>query len=232
MDPKQLFLDERLVGVCAYCGVEVDSHDHIPSLIFLDKPYPENLPVVGSCTKCNRGFSIDEEYVACFIECVIQGTTTPNENFRKNIAKTLEMRPPLRARIEATKIVDNEGNIHWKLESERIKIIVLKLARGHMSYELGLQRIDEPVIVEILPLPVMTTTEQTNFNTPIENEGLLYPEVGSRAFIQTFKNKTTAYSGWRVVQNNRYRYTIGQSAHGDWVKFVISEYLACRVIWE
>ncbi len=64
MDPKKLFIDERLKGNCAYCGAVADSRDHIPSRVLLDEPYPENIPVAESCTKCNGGFSSDEEYLA------------------------------------------------------------------------------------------------------------------------------------------------------------------------
>jgi len=57
------------------------------------------------------------------------------------------------------------------------------------------------------------------------------PELGSRAFINLLSGKPAAYGGWHVVQNGRYRYAIGQSS-GDWIKFVLSEYLACKVVWD
>jgi hypothetical protein len=59
MDPKKLFIDERLKGICAYCGARPESRDHVPSRVLLDKPYPENLPVVEACFKCNGEFSAD-----------------------------------------------------------------------------------------------------------------------------------------------------------------------------
>ncbi len=102
MDPKKLFIDERLKGICTFCGAEPDSRDHVPSRVLLDKPYPENLPVVESCSKCNREFSVDEEYLACFLECVIQGTTEPNANFGEKVARILEARPLIKARIRET----------------------------------------------------------------------------------------------------------------------------------
>jgi len=231
MDPKKLFIDERLKGICAYCGASADSRDHVPSRVLLDEPYPENLPVVESCSKCNNTFSIDEEYVACLIECVIHGTSTPNDDFREKVSKTLKARPSIAARIESAKTINKENKIIWHPEIERFRKIILKLARGHMSYELGLQHIEEPLVVDVLPISLMTEEECDRFNSFDENVGILYPELGSRAFINLLSGKPTAYGGWHVVQNGRYRYAIGQSS-GDWVKFVISEYLACRVVWE
>ena len=231
MDPKQLFIDERFKGICAYCGADADSRDHVPSRVLLDEPLPENLPVVESCAKCNRDFSIDEEYVACLIECVIQGTSSPNDKFREKVAKTLSARPSIAARINDAKTIDKEHMLIWLPENERVRTVILKLARGHMSYELGLQHIEEPQLVDMRPIPNMTEDEQYSFNSLDKTEGILYPELGSRAFINLLSGKPTAYGGWHVVQDGRYRYAIGQSS-GDWVKFVLSEYLACRVVWE
>lgn len=231
MDPKKLFIDQRLKGCCAYCGAAADSRDHVPSKTLLDEPYPGNLPVAESCSQCNNRFSSDEEYLSCLIECVIHGTTQPTDRFREKIAATLKARPSIATRIESGKTVDQNGNFVWQPEWPRVREVVLKLARGHMSYELGVQHVDEPAIVDILPVPCMNEEELEKFNSPAEDTGLLYPEIGSRAFVNLLAGKQTAYGMWNVVQDGRYRYAIGQSS-GDWVKFVVSEYLACRVVWE
>ena len=231
MDPKKLFIDERLKANCAYCGAVMNSRDHTPSKVFLDEPYPENLPVAEACAKCNGGFSADEEYLSCLIECVVHGTAKPDERFRDKVARTLEARPAIAKRIESGKQLDISNNPIWQPEGPRVKNIVLKLARGHVSYELGLQHVEEPVIIDIVPIPCMTEDELEAFNTLEEHAGFLYPEIGSRAFVNLLSGKATAYGGWYVVQEGRYRYALGQSA-GDWVKLVLSEYLACRVVWE
>lgn len=237
MDPKKLFVDERLRGVCAYCGCNCEgsanSRDHVPSKALLDEPYPENLPVADACSKCNSGFSADEEYLSCLIECVIHGTTKPNERFREKVAKILKARPLIAARIAQGKTSDQNGNLVWQPENVRVRNVVLKLARGHMSYELGLQHIEEPSIVEVFPFPCLSEEEFESFNSFGEEGSFLgsYPEIGSRAFVNLLSGKPTAYGEWSVVQEGRYRYAIGQSS-GDWVKFVLSEYLACHVVWE
>lgn len=68
MKQIKTFSDLRLNTQCAYCGEYPETRDHVPSKIILENPFPENLPVVPSCLKCNNGFSLDEEYFACLIE--------------------------------------------------------------------------------------------------------------------------------------------------------------------
>jgi hypothetical protein len=79
------FNDNRLDAVCSYCGENIaNTRDHVPSEILLDEPYPENLLVISCCLKCNQSFSLDEEYVACLLECVICGTTETEKLSRQN----------------------------------------------------------------------------------------------------------------------------------------------------
>ena len=229
MDPKKLFIDDRLKGVCAYCGGIPGTRDHVPSKILLDEPYPENLPVAESCSSCNQGFSASEEYLACLIECVINGSTRPNESFRPKVAATLKARPAIANRIEAGKQVDASGNLIWQPERGRVEEVILKLARGHMAYELGIQRIDSPEVMDIFPLPSLTENQVENFFSLPSSH--LYPEIGSRAFVSVCSGKQRAFESWLVIQDGRYQYAIGQS-EGDWVKIVISNYLACHVAWD
>lgn len=97
MEQLRDYADERLLLGCIYCGAQDNTREHVPSRVLLDKPYPENLPVVGACHPCNNGFSKDEEYVACLIESVIAGSTEPEKIRRQTIA-TLRERSPLYGR--------------------------------------------------------------------------------------------------------------------------------------
>ena len=65
-----------------------DTRDHIPSRSLLDQPYPENLPVIGSCQVCNQGFSKDEEYVVCLIEAALAGSTDPDKIWARRLRGT------------------------------------------------------------------------------------------------------------------------------------------------
>ena len=73
MEHLNSYADDRLVVGCIYCHGDTDTREHVPSRIPLDEPYPENLPVLPACSKCNQGFSLDEEYFACLIECARTG---------------------------------------------------------------------------------------------------------------------------------------------------------------
>jgi hypothetical protein len=75
MDPQKLCADERHGAYRVFCSAEPTTREHVVSRILLDDPLPENLPLVYSCQECNNGFSSDEEYLACLIDCVVSGST-------------------------------------------------------------------------------------------------------------------------------------------------------------
>jgi hypothetical protein len=51
MEQLPNFGDQRTLAYCAFCGGETGTRDHCPSRIFLDQPFPDNLPVVPvTCT--------------------------------------------------------------------------------------------------------------------------------------------------------------------------------------
>ena len=110
MDPRQRFLDERLTGYCSFCGGPSETRDHVPPKVFLDESYPQELPVVGACNKCNARTLLDEEYLACFLEWVICGTTDPLGVRREKVRRILEGRPRLKERIAKAKNRDDTGN--------------------------------------------------------------------------------------------------------------------------
>lgn len=235
MDPRKLFVDERLNGRCVYCGGEPETSDHVPSKVLLDEPFPSNLQVVDACNNCNNSFSDDEAYIACLIECVKSGTTTPENIERQKISRILSEQPSLESRISNSKIVDDEGNLFWNVETDRMKKVVLKLARGHLAYNLNWFRFDEPDFVECVPLALMNAEELELFEEESKELPQILPELGSRAFLTTFatlsKGIISNWQNWQVVQEGRYRYRINQD-NGDRVQFVLNEYLACTVIWK
>lgn len=125
--------DERQVAQCAYCGRDTPTRDHVPSRILLDEPYPENLPVVPACRECNEGFSADEEYVACLVDCVLSGTTFPEKVQRDKIRRILENKPALTARLAEAREEGLEG-AQFSIEDSRVKNLVLKLGRGQCAF--------------------------------------------------------------------------------------------------
>lgn len=220
--------------MCVYCGAQPDTSDHVPSKVLLDEPFPLQLPVVGACASCNAGFSLDEQYLSCFLECVICGTVESSGLQRPKVKRILSENPALQRRIEASQRKDETGNLLWQPEPERIRKIVAKLARGHAAYELY-PKLEEPDEVAFAPLSVVSDQERTAFEDVTAGNLITgWPELGSRAFLRASGKKPDQFEqmgDWIVVQPGRYRYAVVETG-GVLVRMVLSEYLACLVAWE
>jgi hypothetical protein len=146
MEQVRNYGDLRNEGWCIHCGGAGETRDHVPSRIFLDEPYPTNLPVVAACRRCNVAFSLDEEYVACLVECVLAGGTAPERFLRPKIARVLRSKPELAVRLEKAKEV-RDGRVVFNPEPARVRNVLLKLARGHAAFELNEPQLDEPASI-------------------------------------------------------------------------------------
>ena len=230
MDQLQSFADNRLIVGCIYCAGYPDTRDHVPSRILLDEPYPENLPVLVACSGCNQGFSLDEEYVACLIECARTGSV--DSVARPKIRRILQDSPALAERLRLASAVGDGGEVVFQAENQRVKNVVLKLARGHVAYELGEQKLEDPTHVMFVPLHSLTPAARAHFENPPTPTA--WPEVGTRALqrvaISMVGTPTPLDSDWIEVQEGQYRYC-AISEGPTMVRFVIGEYLACEVIW-
>jgi len=233
MDPRKLHtefgLDERVGGECAYCGGSPDTADHTPSKVLLEDPLPDNLPVVAACAECNRGFSSDEEYLACFLECVLVGTVQP-DRLRPKIQAALRHSPKLVREIASSVRPDSRGRRIWVPDYRRVERVMVKLARGHMLYELGAPRLEAPQSVTCIPFLSMSVEDRLAFERPGAGEIRGWPEIGSRAFLRACGGPPFAdqCGPWIQVQRNRYRYAVDEGA----VQMVLAEYLACAVRWD
>lgn len=218
--------DERQMAVCVYCGGYTETRDHVPSRVFLDKPYPFNLPVIPACQSCNESFSVDEEYVACLVECAAVGSVHHDDIQRDKIKRILQRKPALTSRLSHARMVTESG-IQFSLEEDRIRNVMLKLGRGHAAFELNEPQFDKPSSLTFGPLACMTPENREEFETPPPLS--LLPEVGSRA-MQRLVIGDTASLLWRVVQPDRYRYLTTVNG-GVVVRVVMSEYLGGEVVW-
>jgi hypothetical protein len=220
--------DRRNQGWCIHCGGPGETRDHVPSRILLDEPYPDNLPVVSACRKCNLGFSLDEEYFACLLECVLAGGVEPEQLSRPKIGRLLVSKPELAMRLAKARTVER-GRVIFGVEHDRIKNIVVKLARGHAAFELNEPQLDDPVSVCYRPREELSPKELEKFEAVPSTS--LWPEVGSRALQRLLITPGATHEDWVEVQPNRYRYLTSQVS-GVLVRIVIAEYLGCEVIWE
>ncbi|MBT1063988.1 hypothetical protein KJY73_10410 [Bowmanella sp. Y26] len=242
MNQLECYADERLINGCIYCGARADTRDHVPSRILLESPYPENLPTVAACKACNQGFSKDEQYLVCLVESVIVGSTEPEKIKRPSVARAMERSEALRTRIESQKYFANE-RIIFNPEEERVRKVMLKLARGHSAFELSQPCRDEPDYFWCGPLEMLTIEQQQDFMAAHVQQ--LYGEIGSRNMQRmipaevTFKSESgflekrkVLVNDWIGVQEERYSYLAIDDLSGVTVRILVSNYLACEVVWE
>ncbi|WP_420632006.1 hypothetical protein [Candidatus Leptofilum sp.] len=219
------FSDIRHNSYCAGCNRPsiALTREHIPPKIFLDKPYPENLQITETCSSCNVGMSLDEEYLACWIECARVGTTNPNELRRRKIQKTLSRKPALQSKIEKGMM---DGLIY--LEMDRAKKVIEKLARCHVAYELSNRAPDEEPEIGIESLNSISGELRREFESAFYRHTV--PEIGSRAFQRQFDSINPSLINWVTVQNERYRFIVYEETITI-VRIVMSEYLAAEIVW-
>lgn len=225
---KKYYGDTRLNNFCAFCGCHTETEDHVPSRCFLNKPHPQDLPVIPCCYKCNHDFSLDEEYVSCMIDCMKAGTASPDLVKRKKTRKFLLHNPKLQKRISA-QIRNFGGVLLYDIEKERFEKVFRKLAFGHLAYENDTLAWEIPYIIRINLLPDMSDSQRECFFRPyrgelsevrshgLEHVILCYEDDGSYSYL----------SPWITIQEGRYRYCV--SPNGNIVKFVIAEYIAVEV---
>jgi hypothetical protein len=235
MDQIKEFVDDRQKAWCIHCGGWIEepdtNDDHVPSKSLLRKPWPENLPTVRVCTTCNNKFSLDEEYLTVFLECVLCGSTDPDCHSNPKIGRALERTPKLKARIERsrTEYKTHDGKMRsvWKPETDRVNRVIVKNARGHAFYEYGEPLLTEPEHVLSAPLETMTSEEVDEFEN-VNSRGL-WPEVGSRMLTRVMTGQDLS-EDWVIVQEGIYRYCIAQQGV-MLVRTVLFEYLATEVHW-
>ena len=235
------YADDRLINGCIYCGANPDTREHVPSKVFLDPPLPSYLPVVGACRDCNNGFSLDEEYLACLIECVIVGSTNPDLVSRTTVAKTLQHSGALQARLEKAQY-EEYGRTHFAIEPDRVSRVLIKLAQGHAAFELSQPCPNDPSNVWYAPLESLTEEQRDSYEASQVEQ--VIGEIGSRSMQRLMITKFTLRSAsgeastpstfindWVYVQEGRYRYHAVDYGDELRIKIVISEYLACEVAW-
>ncbi|WP_449103409.1 hypothetical protein [Pseudomonas veronii] len=145
----------------------------------MDEPYPENLMAAPACRECNNGLSLDEEYLACLLECVIAGDIAPEKLHRAKIGRILRANSSLLTRLQRARTDGAEGPV-WAAENDRVSRVILKLARCHAAFELNEPQLHEPSRLGFKPLSLMTEKERTAFESD-DDAFDVWPEVGSRA---------------------------------------------------
>lgn len=225
--------DKSTNNGCVYCGKPAETREHVPSKVFLDDPYPENLATIPACFECNNGFSADEKYVACFLD-VLKEAVYQNYTLRIATAQRIEKSPKLKALLsDEIKVVD--GQVHYSYDEARLCRIFVKLAKGHAGFEFDHINFDDSNISIRYNFAFnMSKAELSEFEEIPEMD--LLPEVGSRSCTSPFivqnieTGKASAFMFWNDVQEGQYRYQVSENGTGGiCVKIVIYEMLYCRV---
>jgi hypothetical protein len=123
--------------------------------------------------------------------------------------------------------VEDQDGIKFKVEEDRIRKVILKLARGHALFELNEPQFDEPSEMSVRTSPTMADWERSDSErAPVAT---VWPEVGSRS-MQRLVASFGDGCEWIDVQPGRYRY-LAHVGDGVLIRIVLSEYLACEVRW-
>lgn len=237
--------DPRHDLYCTYCGARPSTRDHVPSRVLLEDPYPENLPVVPACADCNNSFSLDEEYLACLIECAISASADPKNVRRPKIARILGHKPNL-AQMLREAVIEVNGRPAFQPDASRVANVLKKLARGHAKFELSESLPEGEPTIHWAPLGSLDEAARKAFESPPPD--CVFPEVGSRGLVRQARVVTVKLAAvndpadeklvqfivgadWVEVQPDLYRYLAVVTPRGQIVRIVLSEFLAAEVIW-
>jgi hypothetical protein len=86
------------ITVCVYCGESKETtRDHVISNnLFPDSYKKKNVITVPSCKKCNKGFSLDEEYFRLFVcPAGLERSQYADELFFSKLKRCVQRRPQI-----------------------------------------------------------------------------------------------------------------------------------------
>ena len=233
MTPLNNCSDERHKGIRLYCGMrlwdEKWTKDHVPSKALLNPPYHKSLPVVHVCQQCNSEFSKDEKNLSACVAAVINSPTRPDTNQFPVAAKMLAYRLAWSEREERTKQIRSTFWGHSDMisipENERVTRVIVKNARGHALFALGLPLLFNPAYIIFIPL-ILISHEQKG-HSPSRLENVVYTELGSR-INQRMPVGDLQLAGWIKVQPPVYRYAVYQLPGQPFVRILLREYVPLR----
>lgn len=230
---------------CIYCGEESGTREHVPSKVFLDEPYPEDLPVLPACFNCNNGFSDDEAYVETYIDCMkmLSGySQNLSEKNQKRIYKNT-------AFIDAQKDLADYYQSKEICVNRKILRIITKLAVGHLVYELSEGYSKDgccinPSSVDYRFLFELSEKERQSFDSFIVMDEKVLPSLGSRVFDKIFALEPVLNSingdstlkvpicimNWTDIQEGSYKYIAWYENNGVFhVRIVIKDFLYAEI---
>lgn len=153
---------------CVFCGENADTREHIFAKCFFDRPYPNNLPTIPSCRKCNNSFSLDEQYLMYLID-YLKSVEYNNGEFVRTVAqKTFFHNEELENRMINSLSVEGSGKPIFSIESDRISSVIRKIAQCLFMYHFNKKIPSSQIICRWLFLSQLSVIqklaiEQINF---------------------------------------------------------------------
>ncbi|MDA1280541.1 MAG: hypothetical protein O3B95_10995 [Chloroflexi bacterium] len=177
---------------------------------------------------------MDEQYVACLIECAVTGFDSLEAIRRTNIRRRLRQSHRLRTMLTGARMVDFWGVPSFNVDISRVRRVLTKLARGHINYELSNVQASPPDFVTFTPVNHLNHEQLSAFMADPKPD--IFPEIGSRQFLSLIWSGSSGFysegwSDWKIIQPGRYQYVVEQKS-GDSVRILLSDYLCCEVIWD
>lgn len=219
-------------SLCIYCGEIETSREHISSKVFLEKPFPDNLYLVPTCSKCNNSFSEGELYTWFIIKILEQCSgKCLDEDSRKRFISHSDVYEKAKKDIsDFVGMFSDDSAIMFEFKSKRIERILEKLAIGHAVYELSEGYFSgdsdgwQASMIKYAFAPVLSQEIMDDFNAINIANDLLWPEIGSRKY----ELLGGCFFDWVEIQNDVYRYFASGEIQ---VKIVIDEFLFAEVVF-
>lgn len=175
---------------CLYCGANAETKDHVPSKNLLERPFPNNLFTIPACEKCNRSYSLDEEYfLNVLVEVSDNQTLLAKKQSGGSVYKARERSKGLKKMIENSLISGEDGKIYFQSKNDRIKRVIEKIAFGLYFHKYGkLPLLQDFNCVGFYPFSVLETRPA---------------EIFLLTYTEKFKPKK-----WTIIQDNVFSYIV------------------------
>ncbi len=227
------YYDGKNENGCIYCGAIANTREHFPSKVLLNKPYPDNLFTLPACLKCNNGYSLDEEYLACFIE-KLKEKVFKGYKMRDKIIDILNKKIKLNELIDEQIISDGELII-LNVETDRFKKVIEKIAICHAGYEFDTITSCD-TINTWFDFAVNLSNDQIKCFKESQISNVI-PEIASRysteyCIVETNGSKDIFLMyNWEKIQKGIYEYCVFINYNGNvCVRLILSDFLYCEVI--
>ena len=116
---------------CIYCGKEADTREHVPARCLLEKPYPANLYTLPSCSKCNKSYSLDEEFfLATLAQIGTRSSLTEKIEDGGIVDRAFLRSPALERRFLESMEIGQGERVFIRPELNRINRVIQKTAFG------------------------------------------------------------------------------------------------------